>query len=309
MTEYVCPVGALTATDFRFKARVWFLRSARTVCQGCATGCNAFLDYDPRTSTAYRHRPRENQAVNKYWMCDDGMLDYRRVHEGRILEASIEGARATVGEALDRAGQALSGIPADTLAVVLSAQHSNEDNFALLSLAKRLGAKQLFLGGKANGPGDAVLREADKNPNTRGVRTLASPAQVRTMKELSAAVGSGSVSAILALGADTLDLEGELPVRTRVVLATHGGPLTRGATVVLPAAGWAEVDGTFVNVKGIAQESEQAIGPQGDSRPAWKLIAGLSVRLDKDIGFRKLADVRAAQAPTAAAQGVAQGAE
>jgi NADH-quinone oxidoreductase subunit G len=64
MTEYVCPVGALTAKDFRFKARVWFLRSARTVCQGCATGCNAFLDYDPRTQEVYRHRPRENEAVN-----------------------------------------------------------------------------------------------------------------------------------------------------------------------------------------------------------------------------------------------------
>jgi NADH-quinone oxidoreductase subunit G len=56
MTEHVCPVGALTSRDFRFKARVWFLRSARTVCQGCATGCNAFLDFDPRNNTPYRHR-------------------------------------------------------------------------------------------------------------------------------------------------------------------------------------------------------------------------------------------------------------
>ena len=58
MTEHVCPVGALTSSDFRFKARVWFLRAARTVCTGCATGCNAYLDYDPRTMTPYRHRPR-----------------------------------------------------------------------------------------------------------------------------------------------------------------------------------------------------------------------------------------------------------
>ena len=75
MTEYVCPVGALTAKDFRFKARVWFLRSARSVCVGCATGCNSYTDFDPRNQTVYRYRPRDNEKVNKYWMCDEGMLD------------------------------------------------------------------------------------------------------------------------------------------------------------------------------------------------------------------------------------------
>ena len=95
MTEYVCPVGALTSVDFRFKARVWFLRSARTVCQGCATGCNAFLDYDPRDGKVHRHRPRENQAVNKYWMCDEGMLDYHRVEAHRVLQATIDKEEAT----------------------------------------------------------------------------------------------------------------------------------------------------------------------------------------------------------------------
>ncbi len=88
MTEHVCPVGALTTKDFRFKARVWFLRTAKSVCQGCATGCNAHLDYDPRYNKAYRYRPRDNEAVNKYWMCDEGMLSYKEAHEGRLLEAT-----------------------------------------------------------------------------------------------------------------------------------------------------------------------------------------------------------------------------
>ncbi len=65
MTEHVCPVGALTTQDFRFKARVWFLRTAPAICQGCATGCNAHLDYDPRYNKAYRYRPRDNEKVNE----------------------------------------------------------------------------------------------------------------------------------------------------------------------------------------------------------------------------------------------------
>ena len=305
MTEYVCPVGALTATDFRFKARVWFLRSVRTVCQGCATGCNAYLDYDPRTSEVHRHRPRENQAVNKHWMCDEGMLDYRRASEGRVLEAKVDGEASPVGAALDRAVKVLKGIPADRLAVVLSAQHSNEDNFALLRLARDvLGAGAVFLGGKPAGASDTVLRHADKNPNAQGVTALCTTAPPGTMQELAASVAMGRFGGILGLGSEVRDLADASALKgagPSVVLATHAGPLASGASVVLPASSWAECDGTFVNAKGLAQESEQAVGPAGDSRPAWKLVAALSARLGSDLGWRKLADVRRAMSPEAGA--------
>src|SRR5437773_12388203 len=136
MTEHVCPVGALTSRDFRFKARVWFLRSARTVCTGCATGCNAYLDYDPRTMVPHRHRPRDNMAVNQYWMCDEGMLSYSRVTAGRMLEPRANGKSSTLDAALAEAKRRFAGVPKELVAVVFSAQHSNEDNFALLELAK-----------------------------------------------------------------------------------------------------------------------------------------------------------------------------
>jgi NADH-quinone oxidoreductase subunit G len=300
MTEYVCPVGALTATDFRFKARVWFLRTARTVCQGCATGCNAFLDYDPRNDKAYRHRPRENAAVNGHWMCDEGMLDYHRVNERRVLKATVGKEETTLGAALDRAAAALKGVRSERIAVVLSAQHSNEDNFALLKLAAVLGTTNTFLGGKPNGEGDQVLRHPDKNPNTRGVAALSAKTPPRPMQELTASVVMAEYSAILALGSETRDLADASSLKTSaamVVLATHDGPLAAQATVLLPASSWAESDGTFVNAKGILQESEQAFGPLGDSRPAWKLVAGLAFRLGHDFGWRKLADVRAAMRP------------
>jgi NADH-quinone oxidoreductase subunit G len=111
------------------------------------------------------------------------------------------------------------------------------------------------------------------------------------------------VKTVLALGADARDVPPPalVPSGGLVVIATQEGALTERATVVLPASSWAECDGTFVNAKGIVQESEQAFGPLGDSRPAWKLLAGLSVRLGKDLGFRKLADVRKAMTPEAPA--------
>ncbi|HVU01544.1 MAG TPA: 2Fe-2S iron-sulfur cluster-binding protein [Polyangiaceae bacterium] len=300
MTEYVCPVGALTATDFRFKARVWFLRSARTVCQGCATGCNAFLDYDPRNDTAYRHRPRENAAVNGYWMCDEGMLDYRRVHQYRVLKAKTGKEETTLSAALDRAADTLKGVSGENVAVVLSAQHSSEDNFAMARFARDvLGTTNVFLSGKPPGEGDSILRNADKNPNQRGMAGAAAGLPAKPIQDLPGLLESGQVKTVVALGADARDVPPPslVPSSGLVVLATHAGTLTERATVLLPASSWAESDGTFVNAKGLAQESEQAFGPLGDSRPAWKLVAGLSVRLGKDLGFRKLADVRKAMTP------------
>lgn len=303
MTEYVCPVGALTAQDFRFKARVWFLRSARTVCTGCATGCSSFTDYDPRSQKVYRYRPRENPQVNKYWMCDDGMLDYRRVHQQRVLEARVDSEPTSVEAALGKAAKLLKGADPEQVAVVLSAQHSNEDNFALLTLARDfLGTGNLFVSGKPPGEADEVLRHVDKNPNSAGVVALCSTTPPRSFADL--AQDLARFSHVVALGSYASDPEHAKALRGAkqlVVLATHEGPFVAHAEVVLPVSSWAESDGTFVNSQNMAQESERAIAPQGDSRPAWKMISALAAALGFDMSFKKLADVRRAMAPAAGA--------
>src|SRR3954468_14319346 len=203
MTEHVCPVGALTSSDFRFKARVWFLRSARTICQGCATGCNAYLDYDPRDNTAYRHRPRENMQVNKYWMCDEGMLSYQRAAENRLATALVGGEGASIEDALSAAREQLKGHNHDPskVAIVLSAQHSNEDNFAMVTLAKTyLGAGDFYVSGRPLGRGDDILMSEDKNPNTRGVMQIASTTPPRPIAQLLEAIDADEYHYVIALG-------------------------------------------------------------------------------------------------------------
>jgi NADH-quinone oxidoreductase subunit G len=312
MTEHVCPVGALTSTDFRFKARVWFLRSARTVCQGCATGCNAFLDYDPRNNTPYRHRPRENMAVNKYWMCDEGMLSYKRAVEGRLLSALVGGEEATIDDALTAAKEQLKGHKADPskVAVVLSAQHSNEDNFALVTLAKTfLGAGDFYVSGRPLGRGDDILMSADKNPNTHGVVQIASTTAPKPFAELLDAIDGGEYAYVIALGAD-LEVDPSVArsslgkLKGVVTIAAHDGPLVRGAHIALPASSWAEADGTYVNRQGLAQRSERALRARGDARPGWELVARLGRALGYAMTWKTLADVHRAMAPEAYARAV-----
>ncbi|WP_394827556.1 2Fe-2S iron-sulfur cluster-binding protein [Pendulispora albinea] len=304
MTEHVCPVGALTTVDFRFKARVWFLRTAKSVCQGCATGCNAHLDYDPRYNKVYRYRPRDNEQVNQYWMCDEGMVSYKRAHTDRVLDPRVKGATATVKKALEAAKSQLEGVPGEGVAVVLSAQHSLEDNWALRELAGTfLGTRSFYATGLGEGYADTILIHADKNPNTRGVLELVP--SLRSFGQLIDDIEAGKITHVIALGGETpvADSRTEAALDRLaglVVIAAHDGPLARAAHVILPATSWAESSGTYVNAKGLHQVAEKAIEPQGAAAPGWQLVAELGQALGYDAQWTKLKQVRARmiQVPT-----------
>jgi NADH-quinone oxidoreductase subunit G len=127
---------AHVAIDFRFKARVWFLRSAQHGVPGVRDGLQRLPRLRSAQQHPYRHRPRENEQVNKYWMCDEGMLSYKRAHEDRLAGAALVGGRRRVGDRRrarrrqESSSRVCTTKRAERVAVVLSAQHSNEDNFA-----------------------------------------------------------------------------------------------------------------------------------------------------------------------------------
>jgi NADH-quinone oxidoreductase subunit G len=297
MTEHVCPVGALTTIDFRFKARVWFLKSAKSICQGCATGCNAHLDYDPRNNRVYRYRPRDNEQVNKYWMCDDGMLSYHRAHEHRILDEMVSGRVTGHAAALEAIKKLFEGVPKESVAVVFSAQHSLEDNWALRELATvGLGTSALFWSGLGDGYEDAILIHKDKNPNTAGVKQLAPGA--RPFPELLKEIAAGRITHAIALGSETptrepKDLATLQTLRALITLATTDGPLAEAAQVVLPVTSWAEASGTFVNAKGLRQLAEAAIRPLGSAKPAWEQLLRVALAMGLETSWTKLREIRA----------------
>lgn len=306
MTEHVCPVGALTTSDFRFKARVWFLRSQKSVCDGCATGCNSFADYDPRTQRVYRLRPRDNEQVNKFWMCDDGMMSYTRAHEGRVEGGIVREGHGVVraermtsaAEALEAAARALRGVDGDRIAVVLSAQHSTEDNLALVKLAAALGTSRLYLAANGGWEGDTILRNADNNANRRGAALAAGGKTLPDLSQLLPAISAGEVAAVITLGTasreDGAALAPITELAASVSLATHVAPLSQVAAVVIPVACHYEMEGTFVNAKGLAQRFWPAIPAPEGVRPAWETLAALAKALGKDLGLGSLADVRKA---------------
>jgi NADH-quinone oxidoreductase subunit G len=296
MTEFVCPVGALTARDFRFKARVWFLRSAESICTGCARGCNSYTDFDPRNQQVYRYRPRENETVNKFWMCDAGMLSYRRVAEGRILSSTVDGEVRSVEDAMASAVDLLRNVDGKKVAILLGAEFSLEENALLVWLGRRLGSESFFETGNPVGKADSVLMLADKNPNSAGIQLLLD-ADPLPISELAQGIASGRFTHVLALGTRLKDVQAEQQLltqrATRIVLGSHHGALAEAANVLLAVACWAETDGMYVNMAGVAQCSYQAVRPPRGVSVAYRVLATIAHALGYCPARVSLAEVRA----------------
>jgi NADH-quinone oxidoreductase subunit G len=272
----LCPVGALTSTDFRFRGRVWFLSSARSICTGCARGCNVFLDY-MRDGT-YRYRPRENEQVNKEWMCDEGRLSYKAFNDGRVLDARVGKGKATRAAAVAEAAKVLGAHAGKgTLAWLASPAASLEDLLAAALVARDgLKLSEVYVGGRPDGWQDDFLRRADQNANRAGLALVAKAfgLAVRPASDLAAAVAAGKVKAVWAVGEEvpSADVAAALAkAEALVVQAVNEGPLAAAATVLLPASAVPESDGTFVNFEGRAQRFELAYWPRGESLPHWGL--------------------------------------
>ncbi len=278
----ICPVGALTSTDFRFSGRVWFMSSARSICTGCSRGCNVSLDY--MGESAYRLRPRENEAVNQEWMCDQGRLTYKPYNTDRVLKARL--GRGAEGQAAGREAAVTAAAAALTaargqggLALLASPVAALEDLLAAFAVASEgLGLKEVYVGGRPDGWQDQFLKRADENPNRKGLELAAQAfgLTVKPFAALLAAAGAGTVKAVWAVGAELPAAPGALAsLPTLVVQASNGGPLAAAATVLLPASPVAEADGTFVNFEGRAQRFEAAWHPRGEARPHADLAASL----------------------------------
>jgi NADH-quinone oxidoreductase subunit G len=302
----VCPVGALLSHDFRFKMRVWFLKTHESVCPGCSTGCNVFVD--ERDGEVQRLRPRRNPDVNKSWMCDPGRALYKQIAvTERVSGARVRGAAGwegvSVAAALDRVAAALKDAGAAS-AFLASPQGTNEDVFAFKALAGALGGTLDFRGGdpqkKVGERIDNVLQRADRNPNTQGC--LDQGVGRDGLEAILAACRAGSVKALVLQGPEILRVPEAVDAVAKVpfvaVMATHEGPELDRATVVLPAAMWAETEGTFTNFQRRVQRLRAAVPAPGDARPRWELAAGVLERLGKPLGAATAREVFALVAKT-----------
>ncbi len=287
----ICPVGALTLKEFRFKTRVWYLKNTPSICARLR----------PRLQRSDRRRgaqqemmttrgqqddrikrivPRVNDEVNGHWMCDEGRLSFLRLEAGRRVSSRprASGTAAdyddVVREAADRLRAAASTGRAGLL---VGPRSTNETLYAWRRLGAALGSLALGVRRLERGVDDAILLRRDKGANSRGAEWIAG-ARATEASVLDAAA-AGQIDTLVVLG-DALDPADspQLPdaVRSRVANVIYVGPFrdsaAEAASLRLPAAAWSEEDGTYVNFEGRVQRVRR--GPAA----GWRCASGLAHR-------------------------------
>ncbi|MFZ4681627.1 MAG: molybdopterin-dependent oxidoreductase [Terrimicrobiaceae bacterium] len=275
-TVDICPVGALTSKDFRFSMRVWFLRETKSIDVNCGTGANILIG--SRENVIHRITPRENDFVNSCWIPDNHRLNFHYVNSPeRLKEPAVKGedSPAKWPRAIQAAADQLRQNPGAT-ALLASARLTNEELFLAKRLASALGI-ELFDVLPRPQKGDGFLISEDGNPNTSGAKLLG--LATGRLAEIAAGVSSGKIKTLLVLGEDATDAgisESDLEkLDALVVTGILPDKTTAKATVLLPAASWAEKRGSMINVKGRIQRLNRAVSSPGQARDDWEILRDL----------------------------------
>ncbi len=327
----ICPVGALTSIDFRFRARVWEMSFTDSVCPGCARGCN--IKIGVMNNEVLRVEPRTNMHVNTYWMCDYGRLttpaainDNRT--DGPMIRRDGQLQPASWEEATAHAAAILKAARPQDVVVLGSAHASNEDNYALAQLASKVikTANVDFIKHIDATFGDSQLRVPETAPNAIGAHAVGvAPGNGGyNLGQLAERIASGSVKVLVVLE-DTLDSSSQrlaelaAGVDAMIVFSSKASVTAMQASVLFPAASFAESHGTFTNTMHRVQHFKPAVvtqenvrymgmamsrwdkfgapndrwtdGTRRNSRAAWRVIRDLAAALGTTWSWKSAEDV------------------
>lgn len=281
----VCPVGAMTSRDFRFKMRVWFLKKTKSVCTESSVGVNTFVW--SREGKIYRITPRENDEVNVAWMSDSGRMLYKTVDAETRLKGFRRGeSEVTFDEAVDAA---LALLREGSSAVVASGKMSLEEQFVLKKIAETCDVP-VFLA-KTLGENDGMLISEDRTPNRRGalVSGLVKDFDSSDISVLSKKIDAGEVKTVFVCGEDLKEqglTDEQLKKIDIVYLGTQANATSAEAAVVLPSRTVFEKTGTCVNQEFRLQKFDKAIpgasGTENDLNILLTLVARASSSVVSD---------------------------
>jgi NADH-quinone oxidoreductase subunit G len=326
----VCPVGAITTRDYRFKSRPWDNPEAvDTICTLCEKGCNttAWIKAKPewaKGAVLVRMTPRFNPDVNGYWMCDIGRFDYHwiegdqrlqrplvRSSAGTLQPTDWRDAMAKIADRVDA-----SGGPA-ALRFLLSAHASLEELFVFgrLGGSFKLPEEGVALSWRTREkpqPPDAKFKiPAIDAPNVTGARDLgfpasAAPSGAPDLGVFRNEIEAGRVAVLYVFDpgpagsiGDTawiLDAKKSGRLNTLIVHGVLMSDLAAAADVVLPGASWLEEDASYVNGEGRLQAAARAIPPPGEAQEDWQIFVNLGLALGASVTYASSTEVRAALA-------------
>lgn len=259
----LCPVGAMTSKDFRFRQRSWFLTKSPSICQGCSKGCNIFIDHNRekyKDDVIYRFRPRLNEQVNGYFICDEGRMTYKLENENRLTTATVAGKATGLGEGVEAVRRMISD--AKKTVFVVSPNNSLEQLYAITQFAAACKATVTGLsdGYIKAGDGDGYLIQDDKSANRASFALLGIDA---TKAGFDAAINGADL--LVNFGNELCKSLSEAEIASLlekvqvVYVGAYAPPCTSKAAVMLPVASYSEDCGSLINIDQRLQQYNVAV--------------------------------------------------
>lgn len=260
----ICPTGSLTLKDFRFNKRVWFLKKTPTVCEGCSRGCNMEVHQD--ANIVYRCLPRENQDINKWWLCDEGRFNFNYVHnQERVVEPQLAFGSELKQASWDDVIQKMkSGLKGKKAVILVGTDLTQEELSFIQKFSKeKLDSVPLFhFGTKGvstvdqDANEDRILKRKSKTANLFGAEKLGIPPFE--------SLPSGTQVALVFRGG-----RAQMPELGSIEKYAFGVFMKSdvlGYSAVLPGAAFTEKEGTVFNFEGREQKYKRAIMPPRDAK-------------------------------------------
>ena len=292
-TVDICPVGALTSADFRFKVRTWFLEETNSVCPGCSNNCNIRICH--RRGKVYRILPRRNVDINNVWMCDEGRIAYKQIYtKDRLRYPLVKKANKLVevswNEAFQAVANGLSDMKDNQIAGIASPQATNEECYLFGKLMKEVfNSKSIDLIVPTWEADDFLVKE-EMAANPKGARELGLKSKgSSSVKEIIKKLNKGTLKAAYIVGNDIYQnsdskekiLEALSKLDFIVLQDTQLTELTTAADVVFPSSTFAEKDGTFTNINGIVQKVNKVVPLPGKAKADLEILGGVAEAMGK----------------------------
>ena len=296
----ICPVGAITDKDFRFKTRSWFLQSRESICPLCSRGCNIYIDSHTGFSRfsvpkrVYRIKTRENQMINGYWICDKGRYEYAYLDQERLEEIIVNdsldsGSWPEITVFLAGELRRLFKMKRSSrIGLIIQSWLSNEELFLVDKIFRNdLNVEKIHFLDPPEEQADDFLLTSERSPNRRGAKELGFELQSADWDKFFA-----DIELLLVFASpfwnDTANepLKAALDkINTKVLLSSHVQEVNSAFDIVLPMSLIAERAGSLTNVVGSVQSFYPALDAPGDCKPAWKFLVELSRKIAMNNDF------------------------
>ena len=276
----ICPVGALTNKDFRFKQRVWFLETFDAICNGCSKGCNIYVDHRKekyKDDQIFRFRPRVNRTINGWFMCDEGRLSYKNESKNRFEIALLNKSETLFDNTITNMFKELS--TNKNILFVLSANLSYEEMINLKNLSSKLNAS--ISGYSPNtideSFADDYLKTADRTTNRAAFKEL----QIDESKEYFE-TSLNSANLVIIVENNYFDTNYKLLENKKVIsLFSHNCETINHSDIAIPVSSFYEKSGTYINVDGIKQKMISKMNKNNPKETITTIIEHLKSMIEK----------------------------